>query len=220
MSLASGSFGDAGIGGDGYPAASDGESCSRTRTAHHEAHNIEEECLNHVSVNVTPFSIPHEVYNKLLPELQEVKTEKQLDKLLESIEASLKAQLEQVRKIAETTGLSVMQAEDKERTERYLETYELRQILDRDFAYDRPFVRNPITRHSLSLRPSFCKLVSRHTQRIKGSDQNPCTGRHDDKCLLLFQNILHLTPIKSMLHTYEGHEHYHLPTCTNSSFHM
>ncbi len=90
-----------------------------------EAHNIEEECLNHVSVNVTPFTIPHEVYNKLLPQLREVKTEKQLDKLLESIEASLKAQLEQVRKIAEATGLSVMQAEDKERIERYLETYGL-----------------------------------------------------------------------------------------------
>jgi len=98
---------------------------TRTLLVLDEAHNIEEECLNHVSVNVTPFSIPHEVYNKLLPQLREVKTEKQLDKLLESIEASLKAQLEQVRKIAETTGLSVMQAEDKERIERYLETYGL-----------------------------------------------------------------------------------------------
>jgi Rad3-related DNA helicase len=98
---------------------------TRTLLVLDEAHNIEEECLNHVSVNVTPFSIPHEVYNKLLPQLREVKTLKQLDKLLESIEASLKAQLEQVRKIAETTGLSVMQAEDKERIERYLETYGL-----------------------------------------------------------------------------------------------
>jgi len=98
---------------------------TRTLLVLDEAHNIEEECLNHVSVNVTPFSIPHEVYNKLLPQLREVKTEKQLDKLLENIEASLKAQLEQVRKIAETTGLSVMQAEDKERIERYLETYGL-----------------------------------------------------------------------------------------------
>jgi Rad3-related DNA helicase len=98
---------------------------TRTLLVLDEAHNIEEECLNHVSVNVTPFSIPHEVYDKLLPQLREVKTEKQLDKLLESIEASLKAQLEQVRKIAESTGLSVMQAEDKERIERYLETYGL-----------------------------------------------------------------------------------------------
>lgn len=98
---------------------------TRTLLVLDEAHNIEEECLNHVSVNVTPFTIPSETYTKVLPQLREVKTLKQLDKLLETVEASLTAQLEQVRKIAETTGLSVMQAEDKERIERYLETYGL-----------------------------------------------------------------------------------------------
>ena len=97
---------------------------TRTLLVLDEAHNIEEECLNHVSVNVTPFTIPGETYAKVLPQLREVKTEKQLDKLLESIEASLKAQLEQVRKITETTGLSVMQAEDIERIGRYLEAYQ------------------------------------------------------------------------------------------------
>jgi Rad3-related DNA helicase len=90
-----------------------------------EAHNIEEECLNHISVNITPFTIPHEVYSKVLPELRKVRTEKQLRKLLAGIEVSLKAQLEQVRKITETTGLSVMQAEDLDRIGRYLETYGL-----------------------------------------------------------------------------------------------
>ena len=98
---------------------------TRTLLVLDEAHNIEEECLNHVSVNVTPFTIPSETYAKVLPQLREVKAEKQLGKLLETVEASLTAQLEQVRKIAETTGLSVMQAEDKERIERYLETYGL-----------------------------------------------------------------------------------------------
>jgi len=98
---------------------------TRTLLVLDEAHNIEEECLNHVSVNVTPFTIPSETYAKVLPQLREVKTLKQLDKLLETVEASLTAQSEQVRKIAETTGLSVMQAEDKERIERYLETYGL-----------------------------------------------------------------------------------------------
>jgi Rad3-related DNA helicase len=90
-----------------------------------EAHNIEEECLNHISVNITPFTIPHEVYSKVLPELRKIKTEEQLKELLAEVEASLKAQLEQVRKITETTGLSVMQAEDLDRIGRYLETYEL-----------------------------------------------------------------------------------------------
>ncbi len=90
-----------------------------------EAHNIEEECLNHVSVNVTPFAIPHEVHAKVVPQLRELETQEDLDRLLEMIEASLTAQLEQVQQIAETTGLSVMQAEDMERIERYLETYRL-----------------------------------------------------------------------------------------------
>ena len=90
-----------------------------------EAHNIEEECLNHVSVNLTPFTIPHEIYAKVLPQLPEIRTEEQLKELLASVEASLKAQLEQIRKITESTGLSVMQAEDIERIERYLETYQL-----------------------------------------------------------------------------------------------
>ena len=90
-----------------------------------EAHNIEEECLNHISVNITPFTIPHEVYSKVLPELRKVRTEEQLKELLADVEASLKAQLEQVRKITEATGLSVMQAEDLDRIGRYLETYGL-----------------------------------------------------------------------------------------------
>jgi Rad3-related DNA helicase len=90
-----------------------------------EAHNIEEECLNHISVNITPFTIPHEVYSRALPELRKVKNEEQLKELLADIEASLKTQLEQVRKITETTGLSVMQAEDLERIVRYLEAYQL-----------------------------------------------------------------------------------------------
>ena len=46
-----------------------------------EAHNIEEECLNHVSVNVTPFSTPHEAYSKVVPELRKVRTEEQLREL-------------------------------------------------------------------------------------------------------------------------------------------
>jgi len=93
-----------------------------------EAHNIEEECLNHVSVSVTPFTIPHAVYAKVLPQLREVKTEEELGRLLKNIEATLKAQLEQVHEIAEITGLSVMQAEDVERIVRFLETYRLYEL--------------------------------------------------------------------------------------------
>ena len=84
---------------------------TRTLLVLDEAHNIEEECLNHVSVNVTPFTLPYETYGKVVPQLRHLKTEKQLDELLGTIELSLKTQLEQARKIAEGTGLSVIQAE-------------------------------------------------------------------------------------------------------------
>jgi Rad3-related DNA helicase len=40
---------------------------TRTLLVLDEAHNIEEECLNHVSVNVTPFTIPSEIYAKVSP---------------------------------------------------------------------------------------------------------------------------------------------------------
>lgn len=56
-----------------------------------DAHNIEEECLNHISVNIAPFTIPHEVYSEVLPELRKVRTEEQLKEPLADVESSLKA---------------------------------------------------------------------------------------------------------------------------------
>jgi len=90
-----------------------------------EAHNIEEQCLSQISVRVNPFTIPWEVYNKLLPQIREVRTETQLKEVLQRLEEQVRRILEQDRRIAETTGLSVIQAEDREKIERYLDNYEL-----------------------------------------------------------------------------------------------
>jgi len=90
-----------------------------------EAHNIEEQCLNQISVRVNPFTIPWEVYNQLLPQIRKVKTETQLKELLQRLEEQLRRVLEQDRRIVETTGLSVVQAEDREKIERYLDNYGL-----------------------------------------------------------------------------------------------
>ena len=98
---------------------------TRTLLVLDEAHNLEEQCLNHVSVRVNPFSIPHEVFNQILPELLETHTDADVRSLLESIEARLNMMLERCEKIAQTTGLSTIQAEDLERTRHYLANYQL-----------------------------------------------------------------------------------------------
>ena len=123
---------------------------TRTLLVLDEAHNIEEECLNHVSVNVTPFTIPHEVYGKVVPHLRQVRNEKQLSELLETIELSLKAQLEQARKITENTGLSVIQAEDLERIGRYLEAYQLYKSSKSEWVWQ-------IKGDQLSVQPLFAR---------------------------------------------------------------
>lgn len=98
---------------------------SRTLLVLDEAHNIEEQCLNHVSVRVTPFSIPYQVYNRFLPRLRDVRKDSQLKELLSDLERNLEAALEQMNRVASTSGLSVEQGEDKKTIERYLSTYRL-----------------------------------------------------------------------------------------------
>lgn len=90
-----------------------------------EAHNIEEQALNHVSVWVTPFTIPYKIHRQILPELRQIETETQLREFLQRLEERLQNILTQAKKITETTGLSVEQAEDKEKIDRYLANYHL-----------------------------------------------------------------------------------------------
>jgi len=98
---------------------------SRTLLVLDEAHNLEEQCLSHISVKVNPFSIPPEVFNQFLPQLLQTHTDSDVRSLLGNIEKSLTTILERCEKIAQSTGLSTVQAEDLERIKRYLANYQL-----------------------------------------------------------------------------------------------
>jgi Rad3-related DNA helicase len=52
-----------------------------------EAHNLEEQCLDHISVRVTPFTIPASAYNQMLPQLMEIRTDDDVKSFLQSIES-------------------------------------------------------------------------------------------------------------------------------------
>jgi len=90
-----------------------------------EAHNIEEHCLNQVSLRVSPYTIPADIYNRSLPQLRQIETEIQLKEFLELLEQQLSKILEKSRSIVETTGLSAGEATDKENIERYLTNYKI-----------------------------------------------------------------------------------------------
>jgi Rad3-related DNA helicase len=88
-----------------------------------EAHNLEDQCLNHISVRVGPFTLPPEVYGRILPELQRLENDAQVKALLEDVGTQLESILEKSKWIAETSGLSVIQVEVKNRIEQFLECY-------------------------------------------------------------------------------------------------
>ena len=98
---------------------------SRSLLVLDEAHNLEEQCLDHVSVRVTPFTITHEIYSQVLPQLLETRTDTDVRSLLETIEGQLKTVLEKSQTIVESTGLSPYQAEDLDKIKQYLTNYEL-----------------------------------------------------------------------------------------------
>jgi ATP-dependent DNA helicase DinG len=88
-----------------------------------EAHNLEEQCLDHISVRVTPFTIPIEVYNQLLPQLLGISTDDDVKFFLQSLEDRLQEILERSEAIAESTGLTTLQAEELDRIRRFLTSY-------------------------------------------------------------------------------------------------
>jgi ATP-dependent DNA helicase DinG len=88
-----------------------------------EAHNLEEQCLDHISVRVTPFTIPASVYNQMLPELLGINTDDDVRSFLQSLEDQLQEILEKCETIAQSTGLSTLQAEELDRIRRFLTSY-------------------------------------------------------------------------------------------------
>jgi len=115
-----------------------------------EAHNIEDKCLNQVSVRVTPHTIPRDVYGQFLPKLRQIQTETQLKELLRRLEEKLRKILRQAKTMAETTGLSPIQARDIENTERYLANYRLYESSKTEWIWQ-------IQNDQLSLHPVFAR---------------------------------------------------------------
>lgn len=115
-----------------------------------EAHNLEEQCLNHISVRLSPFSIPYDVYDNILPALREVGSDVELGRFLEDLESKLSRLLEQLKQKSETSGLSVVQTENRDLIERYLASYYLYMNSRSEWVWQ---IRN----NQLLLQPVFAK---------------------------------------------------------------
>ena len=113
-----------------------------------EAHNLEDQCLSHISVRLGPFTIPHEVYDRILPDIVQLESDTDVRTLLDSVSAQLEVLIEKSESIAELSSLSVIQVEEKNRTEQFLEAYKLYKKSESEWVWQ---VRND----QLLLQPVF-----------------------------------------------------------------
>jgi Rad3-related DNA helicase len=115
-----------------------------------EAHNLEEHCLSHVSLKFSPFSIPYEIYHKLLPNLKKVQTRIELDVFLAEVAGYLKLMLGRVEAKSEQGEISLVEAENKVLMERFLENYNLFMFSNSEWVWE---IRND----QLWLQPIFAR---------------------------------------------------------------
>jgi Rad3-related DNA helicase len=115
-----------------------------------EAHNIEEQCLNQISLRVSPYTIPVDTYNRIVPQLRQIETETQLKEFLLNLEQQLRKILERSKSIVETTGLSAVEATDKENIERYLANYHLYESSESEWIWQ-------LQNDQLVLQPVFAR---------------------------------------------------------------
>ena len=115
-----------------------------------EAHNLEEQCLNHISLRFTPFSVPFEIYQKLVPHLKKVANRVDLEAFLANLAGYLKLVLGRLETKSEQHALSLHEAENKELIERFLENYKLFMFSDSEWVWE---VRN----NQLVLQPVFAR---------------------------------------------------------------
>ena len=115
-----------------------------------EAHNLEEQCLNHISLRFTPFSVPYEIYQRLLPDLRKVGNRSDLEVFLADAAGYLKLMLGRLEAKSEHHGIPPIEAENKALMERFLENYNLFVFSKSEWVWD---VRND----QLLLQPVFAR---------------------------------------------------------------
>jgi Rad3-related DNA helicase len=115
-----------------------------------EAHNLEEQCLNHVSLKFTPFSVPYEIYHKFLPDLKKVGNRTELDVFLADVAGYLKLMLGRLETKSEQREISLIEAENKTLMERFLENYNLFMFSNSEWVWE---IRND----QLTLQPVFAR---------------------------------------------------------------
>ena len=115
-----------------------------------EAHNLEEQCLNHVSLRFSPFSVPYEIYHKLLPDLKKVQAITELDAFLADVADYLKLLLGRLETRSEQGEISLLEAENKALMERFLENYNLYMFSNSEWVWE---IRND----QLLLQPVFAR---------------------------------------------------------------
>jgi Rad3-related DNA helicase len=115
-----------------------------------EAHNLEEQCLSHVALQFTPFSVPYEIYHKFLPNLKNVDGRVEMEAFLANVAEYLKLLLGRLETKAETHGLSINETENKKAMERFLENHRL-------FTFSRSEWVWQIRNDQLLLQPVFAR---------------------------------------------------------------
>lgn len=113
-----------------------------------EAHNLEDQCLNQISLRLSPFTLPYEIYNHVLTQLQQLKNDTEVKSLLETVNNQLEQLLEKNKSIAETTGLSIIQVDERDKIQKFLKSYELYKNSKSEWVWQ---VRND----QLTLQPVF-----------------------------------------------------------------
>lgn len=115
-----------------------------------EAHNLEEQCLNHVALKFTPFSVPYEVYHRFLPFLKDVDGRVELEAFLANLAEYLKLMAGRLENKSMERGLSIIETESMKLVERFLENYQLFQSSNSEWVWQ---VRN----NELLLQPVFAR---------------------------------------------------------------
>ena len=115
-----------------------------------EAHNLEEQCLNHIALKFTPFSIPYEVYHKYKIFLKDVDSRLDLDAFLTNVVDYLKRTMVRLENKASANGLSIVETDNLKLMERFLENYNLFRFSNSEWVWQ---VRND----ELLLQPVFAR---------------------------------------------------------------